>query len=103
MNEAQTCEAPRWPGIEPRWTSIKSSTRGGGPSAAKRACHDHDTATSDQCCRARRGSPSQGYVLCSDLQRYNSGPARSRAGSEAAKQETAHVVANRAAYGCSAL
>ena len=76
---------------------------GGGPSAAKRACHDHDTAASDQRCRARRGSPSQGYVLCSDLQRYNSGRARSRAGSEAAKQETAHVVANRAAYGCSAL
>ena len=81
----------------------KAQPGGGGPSAAKRACHDHDTAASDQRCRARRGSPSQGYVLCSDLQRYNSGRARSRAGSEAPKQETAHVVANRAAYGCSAL
>ena len=36
--------------------------------------------------------------LCSDVQRYNSGRARPRAGSEAAKQETAHDVANRAAY-----
>ena len=42
-------------------------------------------------------------ALCSDLQRYSSSRARSRAGSEAAKQETAHDVANRAAYRCSAL
>ena len=42
-------------------------------------------------------------LLCSDVQRYSSGRGRSRAGPEAAKQETAHVGANRAAYGCSAL
>ena len=76
---------------------------GGGPSAAKRACHDLDTAASDQRCRARRGSRSKGDVLCSDVQRYNSSRARSRAGSEAAKQEIAHDVANRAAYRCFAL
>jgi hypothetical protein len=57
--------------------------------------------TSDQCCRPRRDSRSEGVALCSDVQRYNSG--RGRSGSEAAKQETAQSVANRAAYRCSAL
>jgi hypothetical protein len=45
----------------------------------------------------------EGRALCSDLKRYSSSRARPRAGPEAANQETAHDVANRAAYRCSAL
>ena len=48
-------------------------------------------------------SRGEGRALCSDLKRYSSSRARPRAGPEAANQETAHDVANRAAYRCSAL
>src|SRR5262245_43876346 len=77
-------------------TGIRS--RSGGPSATKRACHDLDAAASDQRSPTRQGSCSKGDAACSDVQRYSSRRARSRAGSEAAKQEIAHDVANRAAY-----
>ena len=51
---------------------------------------------------ARRGCRGEGLALCSDLKQHSSSRARPRAGPEAANQETAHDVANRAAYRCSA-